>query len=60
MTDVELDERVTALEGNNGGNTQNSNYHRRNFPNLTKFVNLRLIAEIEIEIETCSILQVVN
>ena len=25
MTDVELDERVTALKGNGGGNTQNGN-----------------------------------
>ena len=25
MTDVELDERVTALEENGGGNTQNGN-----------------------------------
>ena len=27
MTDVELDERVTALEENGGGNTSNGNVH---------------------------------
>ena len=32
MTDVELDERVTALEENNGGNIQNGNYCSRIFP----------------------------
>ena len=41
MTDVELDERVTALEENPGGNTQNGNYRSSDFLNLTKFVNLR-------------------
>ena len=31
MTDVELDERVTALEENIGGNNQNGEYPLNNF-----------------------------
>ena len=47
MTDVELDARVTTLEEDVGGNSQNGKRHSSGSPWLLKFSNLAVSNEKE-------------